>query len=199
MLETSPDVYSPAEDSFLLARNATACRGRILEIGCGTGIVSLHCARANASNIVEGVDISNAAVVLANKNAKQNKIANARFYESDFFSNIDTKANEKYDWILFNAPYLPTSEYEKVKGKINFAFDGGENGRDVIEKFIGLAPSHLKKGGSVLLIASSLSGIDEICKCFSEKGFNTEIIDEEHFFFEKLVVIRAIFNGFQPR
>ncbi|MEM4359103.1 MAG: class I SAM-dependent methyltransferase [Candidatus Bilamarchaeaceae archaeon] len=195
-IETAKDVYEPAEDSCLLAKHAIKCRGRILEIGCGTGIVSLYCAAAHNQNDVEGVDINEKAVALARKNAKANGIKNARFYVSDLFS----KTKGKYDWILFNAPYLPTEEYEKLKGKINFAFDGGRTGRDVIEKFVSLAPAHLKAGGGVLLIASSLSGISEICKKFAENGFNAEIIDEESFFFEKLCVIKAcLFNISQSK
>jgi len=194
-IETRRGVYEPAEDSHLLAKHAVACRGRVLEVGCGTGIVSLHCAAANPMNEVEGIDINPAAVQLARKNAEVNGIENAKFYESSFFSN--TKG--KYDWVLFNAPYLPTEEYEKVKGKVNFAFDGGKTGREVIEKFIELVPEHLNGGGGVLLVASSLSGIDEILRKFSGKGFAAKITDEQPLFFEKMYVISAFFNSFQTR
>ena len=194
-IETNEEVYEPAEDSFLLAKHAAKITGRVLEIGCGTGIVSLHCAASNQENAVEGVDVNPAAVSLAKKNAKTNGIKNARFYESDFFSNV----TGKYDWILFNAPYLPTEDYERLKGKISFAFDGGKTGREVIERFIAEVPEHLEKGGGILLIVSSLSGTKEIIKKFREHGFDAKIIDEESLFFEKLYVISAFFNGFQPR
>ena len=84
-IKTLRDVYEPAEDSFLLAKHAKKLNGRILEVGCGCGIVSLECAFSNQKNIVEGVDINRKAVALAKENAKENKIKNARFYYSNLF------------------------------------------------------------------------------------------------------------------
>lgn len=194
-IETGPDVYKPAEDSFLLLKHAVKLKGRILEIGCGTGIISLYCAEADPENKVEGVDINPDAVSLAKRNAKLNNIENVRFYESDLFS----KVNGRYNWIIFNTPYLPTRKEDRISGEINKAFDGGNFGREVIERFIENSPKHLEKGGGILLVISSLSGKDEIVDKLENIGFKAKIMDEESLFFERIYVISALFNGFQTR
>lgn len=194
-IETDSEVYRPAEDSFLFIKHAAKLKGRILEVGCGTGIVSLYCAASDSENTVEGVDINPAAVSLAQRNAELNRIKNVKFYESDLFSNV----KGKYDWIIFNPPYLPTSQNEKIKGELNNAFDGGQKGREIMEKFIERAPRHLEKNGGVLLLVSNLSGKEEITGKFESVGLKAKIIDEEALFFEKLYVISAFFNSFQTR
>ena len=65
-MEVLEDVYEPAEDSFLLADYARTIKGEILEIGCGSGIVSLVAASADKDNHVIGVDISSSAIKNSN-------------------------------------------------------------------------------------------------------------------------------------
>lgn len=187
-IETNEDVYEPAEDSFLLAKHAKKLKGRILEVGCGCGFVSLECAVSHPSNIIEGVDINLAAIVLARKNAKNNHIKNAKFYVSNLFSNVIGK----YDYILFNPPYLPTIEGDRIAGRLNLAFDGGIDGLVVVREFAGKAAKYLKKAGSVYMIASSLAGIGKIKKLFNKNGFKVDVIEEESFFFEKIALLKAI-------
>ena len=100
-----PTVYEPAEDSFMLATCASSLSGKILEIGCGSGIVSLSAAAASPKNEVLGVDINAEAVKCARQNAETNGIRNAKFAVSDLFEGV----NGKFDGILFNPPYLPTT------------------------------------------------------------------------------------------
>ena len=112
-ISVATSVYIPAEDSFLLADYASKQKGRILEIGCGSGIVSLSAAAANRANEVIGVDINPAAVECATKNAEKNHLKNCKFLQSDLFANVSGKFNV----ILFNPPYLPTTEAERLPGK----------------------------------------------------------------------------------
>ena len=111
-LSIAPTVYEPSEDSFLLATYASGITEgkKILEIGCGSGIASLSAAAANPKNKVLGVDINPKAVECAKGNAKRNGVENAKFAVSDLFAN----ASGKFDSILFNPPYLPTSRDEKL-------------------------------------------------------------------------------------
>lgn len=194
-IETEADVYEPAEDSLLLAKHAKKLRGRILEVGCGSGIIALGCAAAAKGNAVEAVDLNAAAVALTKKNARANGITNIKIYKSDLFAAV----RGNFDWIVFNPPYLPTAREDKVQGRLNAALDGGATGRDVLERFLGQAPEHLEKGGGLLILVSSLTGREEVLALMEKNGFAAKIIDEESFFFEKLYVIRAIFNGFQQK
>lgn len=181
-----PSVYEPAEDSFLLANAAMKLKGKILEIGCGSGIVSLICAKAG--NKVIGVDLNPDAVRCARENAKRNKIKSVRFIKSDLFSKVP---KEKFDAILFNPPYLPTSKKEIISGALNLAFDAGPDGMVVIKNFLNQVNDYLKHGGSLFLVQSSLNDEKFIIKKLREMGYTLEFIAEEKFFFEKLYLTRA--------
>ncbi len=182
-IEVTRNVYPPAEDSFMLA-DAARKAGSVLEIGCGSGIVSL--AWAMAGNEVLGVDINPEAVSCARENAKRNSIS-AKFIESDLFSNV----GGMYDAILFNPPYLPTDDSEKLEGNINHAFDGGQDGRLVLERFLNGLKSHLKKDGELFLIQSSLNNLESTKSELMEMGFSIEL-EKKDFFFEKLYLIRGM-------
>ena len=189
-LKIAPTVYEPAEDSFLLATYASSLSGRILEIGCGCGIASLSAAQANLKNSVLGVDINPEAVECAQGNAEENKIRNAQFTQSDLFSNIPA---EKFDAILFNPPYLPTTREEKlVPPDENAAYDGGESGLEAFRKFAAGAPAYLAQGGKVAVIATSLGGgIDATLSELESRIGKAEILAQESFFFEKIALIEA--------
>ncbi|MCX6774426.1 MAG: methyltransferase, partial [Candidatus Micrarchaeota archaeon] len=75
-------------------------RGSFLEIGTGTGIVALSNAASNNGSKIIGTDVSRNAVRNAISNAKKNNIANAEFFVSDMFSNV----NGKFETICFNPP-----------------------------------------------------------------------------------------------
>ena len=190
-LSIPPRVYEPAEDSFLLATYASGLSGSILEIGCGSGIVSLSAAQASPKNIVLGVDINPKAVECAGANAAANGIKNASFLLSDLFSAV--LPSQKFDCILFNPPYLPTTRAERLLSpEENAAYDGGASGLDVFKRFIAEAPAHLADGGKVAVIATSLgNGVEKALALLEARVCGAQILAEEKFFFEKLALIEA--------
>lgn len=182
---TLPSVYEPSDDSFMLADAVNGIQGRVLEIGCGSGFVSLVCSRSAKS--VLGVDINPEAVTCSQQNALRNNITNVKFIRSNLFS----KVKGKFDFILFNPPYLPTSKQEKLGGEINHAYDGGISGRKVVDKFLKEFDVFLKSGGSVFLIQSSLNNEKKTLSELNKLNYGIEIIKTENFFFEKLYLIKA--------
>ncbi len=189
ILRTAPDVYIPAEDSYMLSAAAVSLKGRVLEIGCGCGIASLFCARADSQNAVLGTDVNPSAVAIARENAKINGIKNASFIQSDLFSEVPEK---RFDAIMFNPPYLPTSDEERLEGGINYAFDGGRDGRAVLDPFLSSFDRYLRPRGTLLLIQSSLNSKEETESRLSSLGYNVSIEAQENFFFEALSLFRAI-------
>jgi release factor glutamine methyltransferase len=188
---TLPTVYEPAEDSFLLATYASSLQGKVLEIGCGSGIVSLSAARANPANSVLGLDINPAAVECSRRNAEANDIKNARFAISDMFAAIP--GGEKFDSILFNPPYLPTTREERLSLEDeNAAYDGGEGGLEVFSRFAEAAPRHLAAGGKVAVIATSLGdGMEKTLAGLEKRIGPAQVLAQESFFFEKIALIEA--------
>ena len=187
IINTDDNVYVPAEDSYLLADNLEIESGQsVLEIGTGSGIVAMYASRLTDKITV--TDINFDACQLAEKNFKDNCIENIEILFGNLFEPVK---NRKFDVILFNTPYLPTEDDEVIDDTINYAFDGGLNGRKVIDVFLNEVGNHLNDGGIVQMIQSSLSGNQETLDRFDELGFIAEIKASEHFFFEDITLINA--------
>ena len=184
-LRVHPEVYEPAEDSFALAKHVPAfAKGDVLDMGTGSGILSI--VASNEGTSLLGVDVNPLAVENARFNSELNG-SGCEFTESDLFTELESK----FDLIMFNPPYLPTAEGEDVMGQINKAWDGGSNGREVIDRFLADAPDFLAPKGAILTLASSLSGIKETVEALRKKGLKAEVLEEVPMFQEKLAVIVA--------
>lgn len=187
ILNTDDNVYIPAEDSYLLAENLKITEGQsVLEIGTGSGIVAMYASRLTDDITV--TDINFDACELARKNFMENGIENIEILFGNLFEPVK---NRKFDVILFNTPYLPTEEGEVLENNLNYAFDGGLNGRKVIDLFLNEVKNHLNDGGIVQLIQSSLSDNDETLNKLDDLGFIAEIAKKEHYFFEDIVLING--------
>ncbi len=183
-------VYPPSDDSFMLAAAAKGLRGNVLEIGCGCGIVSL--VAAETADSVLGIDVNPDAVTCAAANAEKNKIKNASFAEGDLFA--AARPGAEFDVIVFNPPYLPTDESEHIRGRLNAAFDGGKDGRAVLDRFLAQFEAHLKPGGSLLLVQSSLNGLEKTRSELEGAGYGVEVVAEKAFFFERIYILKAARN-----
>jgi release factor glutamine methyltransferase len=178
--ELLDDVYDPGEDSFLLLEAAlkeARLSDSVLEVGTGSGIVSLFV--KDVARSVLATDIS----PLACRNACLNGVQVVR---TDLFSGICGR----FDLIIFNPPYLPTSEEERLRTWLNRAFDGGPTGRREIERFVKGIDNILAPGGRVLTVISSITGVEETGSLFEDKGFRMETVATEKVPFEKLVVLK---------
>ena len=181
-------VYEPAEDSFLLADAALegAEPGmRILEVGTGSGFVSAVL-RANLENVrIIATEINPHAV----RCAKENGVEVIR---TDLFRGIKPGNPEAcFDLILFNPPYLPTSEEEKVPGWLNYAFDGGTSGRETLERFFAEVRDYLGPGGRILVLVSSITGVEAVQEKMERLGFAVDIVERKKVSFEELAVVRG--------
>jgi len=122
-----PEVYDPAEDSFLLLESITVSpTDSILELGTGCGLIALACASQGANVVCS--DINPYAVQLTRQNIEQNRhlikgIIEVR--QGDLFSVL--KKQERFNVIVFNPPYLPTKKNERTGGWFDIATNGFEN------------------------------------------------------------------------
>lgn len=186
-LSVPSEVYEPAEDSEMLALHSRLLNGKILEIGIGSGLASILNAKTNPSNEVLATDINPEAIECARKNAEANSVRNIRFLQSNLFEKVEGK----FDAILFNPPYLPTSGEERLPGNLNYAFDGGEDGRKTLDIFLEEFDKFLAPKGTLLLVQSSLNSTEKTLATLQAKGFATRILEERPFFFEIIYLIEA--------
>ena len=167
------DVYRPAEDSYLMARHVESLvSGNVLDMGTGSGIQAVTAAMKLDVDSVLAVDINPYAIREAEERACDAGVSGKlSFLRSDLFDEV----KGRYDWIIFNPPYLPP------EGEADeHAWAGGAG---LIERFLSEARDHLEPGGSILLIYSSLSEPDL-------SGFEVELLEEIGLFFEKLYCVR---------
>ncbi len=181
-------IYEPAEDSFLLADVALkeANQGmRILEIGAGSGFVSAVLLANVKEIILIATEINPHAALCA-------KINGLELIRTDLFRGIRSESSENcFDLILFNAPYLPTSKEEKVPGWLNYAFDGGINGRETLYRFLDEVRGYTRPGGKILVLISSITGLEAVKKKMKNVGFKTDIVGRKKVSFEELMVVRG--------
>jgi release factor glutamine methyltransferase len=184
-------VYEPAEDSFLLAKAALkeAKQGmQILEVGAGSGFVSTVLLGNLKGIRLLATEINPYAARCARENGVE-------VIRTDLFRGIKSKKPETlFDLILFNPPYLPTSEEEKVPGWLNYAFDGGISGRETLDRFLDEVGNYLKPNGKILVLISSITGLEAIMDKMRRLGFTADVVERKKISFEELIVVRAKFS-----
>ncbi|MBU2590155.1 MAG: DUF2431 domain-containing protein [Nanoarchaeota archaeon] len=164
-------MYEPREDSYLLQKYVKKyAKCKVLDMGTGSGIQAQTALEFTKD--VLAVDINENAVERVNKLGIKAKVSN-------LFSNV----KDKFDLIIFNAPYLPEEENE---GEISIALSGGKQGHELTENFLKQAKKHLNPKGKILLIASTLTG--DIEKIAKDLGYKIKCLETESFFFEKVSV-----------
>ncbi len=137
---------------------------RVLDMGCGSGVLGLTLAAAKTGWDVTLADVSPDALSLARENAAKLEISNAGFVESDLFSAIDGE----FDGIVANLPYVPEGDRATMAREVlhdpALALFSGADGLDLIRKFVPAAFPRLKPGGWIVLEighdqASQVAGI----------------------------------------
>jgi release factor glutamine methyltransferase len=181
-------VYEPAEDSFLLAESLVIKESDlVLDVGTGCGLLAVLAAKV-AKKVV-ATDVNSIAVRCALQNAVLNNVADKMdIRQGELFEPI--KKDERFDMILFNAPYLPSEEWEEQE-LASQAWAGGETGRKVIDRFIREASAYLRENGRILLVQSTLSDVEQSFRMFAEFGLDAKVIAEKKVDFETIVVIEA--------
>jgi release factor glutamine methyltransferase len=171
-------VYLPSEDSYLLSKCVERLvKGIVLDMGTGSGIQAVTAAMQPEVSHVLAVDINPLAIEAAKWRAwDAGVIDKMEFVVSDLFDDVE----EVFDWIVFNPPYLPSEG-----GLQDRTWDGGQGGADVIVRFLDDAMTHLRPGGSILLIVSSETGIE-----LEKYGYKWEVEEEAPLFFETLYCLK---------
>jgi len=185
-IHLAADVYEPAEDSYLLIDAAlneivgSNRRLRIIEIGTGSGIVTAAMMRDAPEHRYAATDINPHAVTCARANR-------VPVVHADLFRGL----RGRFDLIIFNPPYLPTAPAERVDGWLDYAWNGGADGRAVIDRFLKHAPAFLADRGSILLLLSSLTGIETVRERMASAGLVVREVASIRCPGERLVVLRG--------
>lgn len=174
-------VYEAAEDSHLLARAAVERAepdDLVLDVGTGSGYVAGTVAETTGARVL-GSDINPHA-------CRRAREAGVEAVRADLVAPFRDAA---FDLVTFNPPYLPTAEEEERDDWMERALSGGESGREVVDPFLDTVRRVLSPEGRVLLLVSSLTGIDAVRDRARSNGLTTREVSTESFPFERLVVL----------
>ena len=125
----------------------------ILDIGTGSGCIILSLLSNLEKSVGLGVDVSNKAILIANKNAKKHELSNRVKFLNKSFESIFSK---KFDLIVSNPPYIERKNIKNLSEDIKrfepiMALDGGHDGLDLIKKVIYKSKKILKINGMLAL------------------------------------------------
>lgn len=150
--------------------NDSCKKERILDIGCGSGAISLSLAKNLENSKIIGCDISKDALELSNLNKKKLNLKNVEFIQSDLFSNIDSK----FDLIVSNPPYINKKDYESLDDKLYYepknALYGGEDGLYFYRQIIKNTKYFLNKNGKIYL-EIGYDQKDPLIKLLEDEGY----------------------------
>jgi release factor glutamine methyltransferase len=188
-LVTLPGVFHPRPDSWMLARHLAARvtpGASVLDLCTGSGVLAAAAVWAGAG-AVTAVDVSRPAVLSARINGRLNG-GRVRALRGSLFEPV---AGERFDAIVSNPPYLPAEDDALPAGGPERAWDGGTDGRVLLDRICTQAPEHLNPGGFVLLVHSSIIDVDRTAELLRHGGLRVDVIERRRGPLGPLLTARA--------
>jgi len=148
---------------------------RILDIGTGTGclLIALLNAWGNAEGL--GVDLSQAALDLAEQNAADNGVGRrATWRQTDWLDGVE----DRFDVVISNPPYIPTGDIGRLDPDVrnhdpHAALDGGHDGLVFYRRTLDRLDSVLAPGGLTALEVGYRQA-DQVANIFADAGWAVE-------------------------
>ncbi|MCT4633546.1 MAG: peptide chain release factor N(5)-glutamine methyltransferase [Firmicutes bacterium] len=183
------NVLIPRADTEILVEEIlkSAKKGsRILDIGTGSGAITISLAKLVEESLVDSVDISDSAIQVAKRNsinlgvAERTKFINIDIFDEDVLSRLDV-----YDIVVSNPPYIPKAEMDELKSNVidyepYNALYGGVDGLDFYWRIVDLTAEILKKDGIMAF------------ECGYNQGEDIKKIMEDSGFFDKIDIVKDL-------
>ena len=167
-----PDTEVLVEEVIELGNNKIPIN--ILDIGTGSGAITVSLAKYLDNAKITSVDISDIALEIGKKNAESNNVNDKiTFIKSDLFTNIDN--NMRFDIIVSNPPYIKREVIETLDKQVKDfepynALEGGIDGLDFYRAITTQAKKYLKKGG-ILAYEVGHDQSEEVSKLMEADGY----------------------------
>lgn len=184
-LTCAPGVFVPRPETEVVAgaaidaaRAADRDRPRVVDIGTGTGAIACAVAAEVPGADVVAVDRAPLAVALAGVNAERLREGTAaagglargatvRILAGSLLDPVPGEWLGEVDVLVSNPPYLPASDRgswtpEVAQHDPDIALVGGEDGHEVVDALLGLAPGWLRPGGTVVIEIDDRRGPDAV-------------------------------------
>ncbi|KAK1442855.1 methyltransferase n6amt1 like protein [Babesia gibsoni] len=123
------------------------------------------------------VDINRVANVVSLETARRNAVgSHLDTITMDMFASLcKQRSRGMVDLIMFNPPYVPSSEEEPPYEDIDAAWNGGFMGRDVIDRFIRSVGDYLSQDGIVYLLVEKRNDVPDVFNMLRDHGFHPAV------------------------
>jgi release factor glutamine methyltransferase len=186
--EISGNVFNPKyyfTSEFMAKHIRVTPDDTVLDMGTGSGIQAIT-AGHTASKVI-AVDVNPEAVRFAKKNVRLNGLENVvSVREGDLFSSLSPR--HEFSVILFTPPYLegtPKSYFDRA------LFDAD---KELVGRFFREAAGHLRPGGYVQMMYSSIAGPEQVISIAGKYGWNHSIIARAKTFTEEFIIYKLTLN-----
>jgi release factor glutamine methyltransferase len=146
---------------------------RFLELGCGTGLISIVAAKQKA--IVTASDISDIAIENCKSNVQRNN-ASVSIIESDLFTTIPSQT---FDWIVINPPYYARDP----KSEADYAWYCGSN-FEYFENLFEQLPSFSNDETTIIMVLTKGCDLDSIFAIAKKNNYSLNLIQEKEVLFD---------------
>ena len=194
-------IYEPSDDTFLLCDALTADEAELrrrqpalcVEVGSGSGCVSAHLAALLPAAALLGCDVNRDAALATRATARANGCApRLAAVHMDLLTALRPGS---VDVLVFNPPYVPTSEEELAEAvaarDISAAWAGGTRGRRVLDRLLPVLGDALAPGGVFYLLGVAENEPHEIARVLREQcGLEEHLVAERRAQNERLFVRR---------
>jgi release factor glutamine methyltransferase len=188
-------VYPPQQDSQLLIdtmqRSALVLGRRVLDLCTGSGVVAIAAAELGAASVT-AFDICPRAVRCSRGNAVHAGV-DVDVREGSWTGALDCAP---FEVIVSNPPYVPTppsgdTEVIPISAGPAGAWNAGVDGRMVLDPLCESAFCLLADGGSMLLVQSRFSGVDQSLDSLRSSGLDAEVVASQWIPFGPVLSARA--------
>ncbi|TPX37182.1 hypothetical protein SmJEL517_g01077 [Synchytrium microbalum] len=198
------DVYDPAEDTFLLLdaleEQTSYLKHNVvpticLEIGSGSGCVITFLATllGPLSCLYLATDINSVAARATLETSRVNSVY-LDVINTEFAYSLDSRLSKSIDVLIFNPPYVVTSDEEVGSTSIEAAWAGGLDGRKVIDAFLELLPTLLSPRGVCYMVCIRENKPDEIGELVKRYGLESQNIMTRTAGRERLSILKFTYS-----
>jgi len=200
--KVQPNVLIPRPETELLVEECIKCltdsnssivAPKAVELGVGSGIISVSIAAEIPRLEVHGTDISEDAIKLSEVNARLNGVSGrVSFYLGDLYEPLPDRLIGNIDLLISNPPYIKSNEIEGLATEVavhdpHLALDGGKDGLEFYHKIAMGAKKWLNDHGKLILEIGSEQGKD-VCKILEASGFRNASVKKDYNGMDRIIL-----------
>lgn len=185
-LEVGGDVLIPrpeTEELVMWIADESEVGSRVLDVGTGSGCIALGVARSVKDAKVSAIDISDAALEVARKNGAT-YAPSVEFLKGDALAEFDMLFTEKFDVVVSNPPYIPSSDIALMRPNVvdyepHMALFVPDNDPLIFYRSIARTSRKLLKPDGRLYFEIYESLVAEMCEMLKTEGYVDVVVRED--------------------